>query len=92
MDRKEKAWRITEFVFGGLSAALLITILVLKILQFDITLWTLPLVAVVILFLIADDRARRLKHKRIRAEEKPEEQTPAPEETLPKDAFEFDQK
>lgn len=90
MDRKEKAWRIAGTILGGVGAALLVAILVLKLLKFDITWWTLPLVAVMVLFLIADDRARRLKRKRLAAEPKTEEPQPAPEPTLPKDAFEFE--
>lgn len=92
MDRREKTWRITAYIFGALGAALLVAILVLKLLYFDITLWTLPLAAVVIVFLIADDRARRLKNKRLQEEEPAKKPEPEPEQTLPKDAFEFDQK
>ena len=91
MERKEKGWRIASYIFGGIGAALLVTILVLKILKFDIMLWTLPLVAVVILFLSSDERARMLKRKRIVADAKPED-APAPEPTLPKEAFEFERK
>lgn len=91
MERNEKIWRIVETVLGAIGAALLVTMLVLKILKFDITLWTLPLVAVVIVFLIADDRVRRLKQKRLREEAK-DAPAPEPEPTLPKDAFEFDKK
>ena len=92
MERREKNWRIAEYIFGGIGAALLVTILVLKILKFDVTPWTLPLVAVVILFLISDERARMLKRKRLRAQAEESEPAPSePEQTLPKDAFEFDE-
>ena len=92
MERRERNWRIAEYIFGGIGAALLVTILVLKILKFDITPWTLPLVAVVILFLISDERARMLRRKRIREQAEEAEQAPIePEPTLPKEAFEFDE-
>ena len=92
MERKEKRWRIAEYIFGGIGAALLVTILILKILKYDIMLWTLPLVAVVIVFLIADDRARSLKRKRLAEEAKEAgDAVPEPAEpVLPKEAFEFD--
>ncbi len=95
MERRERFFRIAAHILGGIGAALLVTILVLKILKFDIMVWSLPLVAVIILFLIADERARRLKEKRLK------EQTPdggasetsseANENTLPNEAFEFEQ-
>ena len=93
MERKEKRWRIAGYVFGGIGAALLVTILVLKLLKFDIMAWTLPLVAVVILFLITDERARRLKRERLR-EEAGADGVPAEkpaENTLPEEAFTFDE-
>ena len=93
MERKERFFRIAGYVLGGIGAALLVTILILKILKFDIMAWTLPLVAVVILFLIADERARRLKRERLKAEadgEAAEDPEPAGE-TLPNEAFVFDE-
>lgn len=92
MERREKGWRIAEYIFGGIGAALLVTILVLRVLKRDVMLWTLPLVVAVILFLIADERARILRRRRLREEAKAEGDAPQepPKETLPKDAFEFD--
>lgn len=94
MKQKEKGWRIAEIAIGALGTALLITILVLKILKFDVLYLTYPLVGIVILFLIADERARSFKRKRENAEAAEQEaQTPnEPEPTLPREAFEFDEK
>ncbi|MBR3128940.1 MAG: hypothetical protein IKF65_00290 [Clostridia bacterium] len=92
MEHKEKNWRIAEYIFGGIGAALLLTILILKVLKCDVMLWTLPLVAAVILFLIADDRARSLKRKRLKEEAKADaDATTEPEPTLPNEAFVFDE-
>ncbi len=91
MERREKLFRIASYVFGGIGAALLVAILVMKILRYDIMWWTLPLVAAVILFLITDEQARRLKRKRLAAEAKADGDVPsAPQETLPNEAFVFD--
>ena len=94
MERKEKAWRTAEIVIGALAAALLITMLVLRILKFDVLYLSYPMVGLVILFLIADEFARAQKRKRLKAEadEKPHNEPKEPEETLPKEAFEFDEK
>lgn len=94
MERRERFFRIAGYILGGIGAALLVTILILKILKFDIMVWTLPLVVVVILFLIADERARRLKQKRLKEEAAADGDVPkepeATEEALPKDAFVFE--
>lgn len=94
MERKEKIWRTTEIVLGALGAVLLIVILVLRLLKYDVLFLSYPLIGIVILFLLADECARSLKRKRIREEAAADEtQTPTePAETLPKDAFEFDEK
>ena len=94
MERRERGWRIAEFVIGAIGAALLLTILVLKLLKFDVLLLSYPLVGVVILFLLADERVRMLKRKRLKKEaEQDAAETLAPaEETLPKEAFEFEEK
>ena len=96
MERKEKAWKIAEIVFGAVGGALLLTILVLRLLKYDVLFLTYPLIGVVVLFLIADECARMLKRKRLAAEaarEAAEDPAPAePESVLPKEAFEFDEK
>lgn len=94
MERKEKGWRIAEIVIGAIGALLLVTILILRLLKYDVLFMTYPLVGIVVLFLLADERARMLKRKRIKAEEKddPNAKPAEPEETLPKEAFEFDEK
>lgn len=93
MERREKLFRIASYVFGGIGAALLVAILAMKILKHDIMWWTLPLIAAVILFLIADEQARRLKRKRLAEEAKADgDVPPAPEKTLPDEAFTFDDK
>lgn len=96
MERKEKGWKTAELVIGAAGAVLLIAILVLRILKYDVLYLTYPLVGIVVLFLIADERARMLKRKRLKEEaerdaaEKPA--PPVPEETLPKEALEFEEK
>ena len=93
MERKEKIFRIAEIVIGSLGAALLVTILVLRSLKYDVLFLSYPLVGLVILFLLADDRARSLKRRREQAEAKPEDaESTEPTETLPKEAFDFDEK
>ena len=96
MERREKGWKTAELVIGAIGAALLITILVLRLLKFDVLYLTYPLIGVVVLFLIADERARALKRKRLKEEaERDAAENPAPDEpesTLPREAFEFDEK
>ena len=96
MERKEKAWRITEIVIGAVGAVLLIVILVLRLLKHPVLYLTYPFVGIVILFLIADECARSLKRKRLQNEaKKAPSAEPSPEgsgETLPKEAFEFEDK
>ncbi len=92
--KNERAWKIAEIVLGALGAALLVLILVLKILGKDVTALTYPLVGIVILFLICDEIARTIRRRREKEEaaENQAEQPAEPEPTLPKDAFEFDDK
>ena len=96
MERKEKIWKTVELVFGILGAALLIAILVLRILKHNVMYLTYPLIGIVILFLVSDECARMLKRKRLKAEAEKEgeiQQAPeAPEGTLPKEAFDFEEK
>ncbi len=95
MKNNEKFWKIAEIVLGAIGAALLILILVLRITGKDVSALTYAIVAVVILFLIADEFARSIRRRREKEEaarekaEHPDEQTP--ETALPKDAFEFEQ-
>ena len=95
MKNNEKFWKIAEIVLGAIGAALLILILVLRITGKDASALTYAIVAVVILFLIADEFARSIRRRREKEEaarekaEHPDEQTP--ETALPKDAFEFEQ-
>lgn len=96
MERREKGWRTASIVIGSIGAALLIAVLVLRILKHEVLYLVYPLVGIVILFLITDERARMLKRKRLKEEaERDGAQEPAqpdPEETLPKEAFEFEEK
>ena len=93
MEKKEKAWRTAEIVIGAIGAALLLTILILRLLKLDVLYLTYPLVGLVILFLISDDRARSFKRKRLKEQAAAEENTDTqPEDALPREAFEFDEK
>ena len=95
MKNNEKFWKIAEIVLGAIGAALLILILVLRITGKDVSALTYAIVAVVILFLIADEFARSIRRRREKEEaarekaEHPDEQTP--ETPLQKDALEFEQ-
>lgn len=94
MKNNEKFWKIAEIVLGAAGAALLITILVLKLLGHNVTVLTYPIVGIVILFLICDERARSIRRKREKEEAEREKaehpQEFEPESELPRDAFEFD--
>ena len=92
MKNNEKFWKIAEIVFGAIGAALLVLMLVLKLLGKNVTPWTYPIVAVVILFLICDEFARSIRRRREKEEaaQQEAEQPAEPETALPKDAFEFD--
>lgn len=96
MEKREKGWKAAELVIGAVGAALLIVILVLRILKYDVLYLTYPLVAVVVLFLIADERARMLKRKRISEEAaRDAEEEPIPEnteQTIPKEACKINEK
>lgn len=95
MKNNEKFWKIAEIVFGAIGAALLALVLVLKLIGKDVTVLTYPIVGVVVLFLICDERARSIRRRREKEEaerekrEHPEE--PERETQLPKDAFEFEE-
>ena len=94
MKNNEKFWKIAEIVFGAIGAALLVTILVLRLLDRDVTVFAYVIVGVVILFLLSDEFARSIRRRREQEEaERERSQHPEaaePESTLPKDAFEFE--
>ncbi|MBR0508443.1 MAG: hypothetical protein IJJ86_07510 [Clostridia bacterium] len=94
MEQKVKTWRIVSTVLAIIGAALLVTMLVLRLLGKEVMFLAYPIVGVMILFLIADELCRSAK-RRIEKEaaerekaEHPEEN--APEPTLPQEAFEFE--
>ncbi len=94
--KNEKFWKIAEIVLGALGAAMLILLLVLKLLGKDVMVLTYPIVGIVILFLVCDEIARSIRRRREKEEadrekaEHPEERNE--ESSLPKDAFEFEEK
>ena len=94
MKNNEKFWKIAEIVLGVIGAALLVTILVLRLLNRDVTVFAYAIVGVVILFLISDEFARSIRRRREKEEADRERaahpETAEPERTLPKDAFEFE--
>jgi len=94
MERKVKIWRIVATVLAIIGAALLATMLVLRIAGKDVTVLTYPIIGVVILFLIADELARSMR-RRIEKEEMEREMAAHPESfepepTLPPEAFQFE--
>ncbi|MBQ1820850.1 MAG: hypothetical protein II117_04520 [Clostridia bacterium] len=96
MKNNEKFWKIAEIVLGVIGAALLVTILVLRLLNRDVTAFAYAIVGVVILFLICDEFARSIRRRREKEEADreraahPEENVPEP--TLPPEAFDFSEK
>lgn len=92
--KNEKTWKVLEIVFGVIGAALLVTVLILKIMGKTIEPLIYAFVGVVILFLVCDEIARSIRRRREKAElAREKEEHPdkfAPEPTLPTDAFEFD--
>lgn len=94
MKNNEKFWKIAEIVLGAVGAALLVLILVLKLLGKNVTALTYPIVGIVILFLISDEFARSIRRRREKeqAAKETEKHPVEPESSLPKDAFEFEEK
>ena len=93
MKDNERIWKIMEIVLGVIGAALLVTILVLRLMGKNVTVFTYMIVGVVILFLIADEFARsiRRKHEKEQKKEKSDHSgTEDPKTSLPKDAFDFE--
>jgi flagellar biosynthesis/type III secretory pathway M-ring protein FliF/YscJ len=94
MKNNERLWKTLEIVFGAIGTALLVLILVLKFMGKDVAVLTYPIIAIVILFLICDEIARSIRRRREKEEAAKEanEHPQEPETTLPKDAFEFEDK
>lgn len=96
MKNNEKFWKTAEIIFGAIGAALLVAILVLRLLEKDVTAFAYAIVGVVILFLISDEFARSIRRRREKEEAAREReshpQDPQPETTLPAEAFEFTDK
>ena len=105
MKDNERIWKIIEIVLGVIGAALLVTILVLRLMGKNVTVFTYMIVGVVILFLIADEFARSIRRKHEKeqkkevknilistggSEESDHSGTEDPKTSLPKDAFDFE--
>ncbi len=94
MMNNEKLFKVLEIIFGVIGGALLVVILVLKLMQKDVTVLTYPIVAAVALFLISDEIKRAIRRRREwdEAEQKREAHPEAdkPEPVLPEEAFTFD--
>lgn len=94
MKNNEKFWKIAEIVLGSIGAALLVLILVLRLMGKNVTTLTYPIVAIVILFLVCDEFTRSIRRRREReaAAKEAAEHPQEPETTLPKEAFDFEDK
>lgn len=93
MKDNERIWKIMEIVLGVIGAALLVTILVLRLMGKNVTVFTYMIVGVVILFLIADEFARSIRRKHEKEQKKEESDhsgTEDPKTSLPNDAFDFE--